>query len=38
MMNDPSVVMDVMNCTFADNKRIDILNYDHLTQLLPLAM
>jgi hypothetical protein len=30
MMNDPSVVMDVLNCTFAQNKKIEMLNYDNV--------
>ena len=38
MMNDPSVVMDVLNSTFGQNKKIEVLNYDNVAQLLPLAM
>ena len=30
MMNDTSVIMDVLNNTFADNQRIDMLNYDNI--------
>jgi hypothetical protein len=35
MMNDTSIVMDVLNSTFADNQKIDQLNYDNLIQILP---
>jgi hypothetical protein len=38
MMNDPSVVMDVLNTTFGQNKKIEMLNYDNVSQLLPLAL
>jgi len=37
MMNDMSVVMDVLNNTFAENQRIDMLNYDNIAQILPHA-
>ena len=30
MMNDMSVVMDVLNNTFAENQRIDMLNYENI--------
>ncbi len=30
MMNDMSVIMDVINHTFADNQKMDVLNYDHI--------
>lgn len=30
MMNDSSVVMDVINNTFAENQRIDMLNYENV--------
>ena len=35
MMNDQSVVMDVLNNTFADNQRIDMLNYENIAAILP---
>lgn len=37
MMNDPCVVMDVLNSTFAKNLRIEMLNYENVAQLLPHA-
>lgn len=30
MMNDPCVVMDVLNSTFAKNLRIEMLNYENV--------
>jgi hypothetical protein len=30
MMNDPSMVMDLLNSTFAENSRIDNLNYENI--------
>lgn len=35
MMNDVSVVMDVINNTFAENQKIDMLNYENIAQILP---
>ena len=37
MMNDLSVVMDVLNNTFADGQAIERLNHDHISAVLPLA-
>lgn len=30
MMNDPSVAMDVLNHTFAQNQKIEMLNYENV--------
>lgn len=30
MMNDAGIVMDVLNNTFADNQKIDVLNYENI--------
>ena len=30
MMNDTSIVMDVLNNTFAENQKIDSLNYESI--------
>jgi hypothetical protein len=30
MINDPCVAMDVLNCTFAKDLRIDMLNYENV--------
>ncbi len=38
MMNDNSVIMDVLNNTFADNQRIDMLNYENVAAILPHAI
>lgn len=38
MQNDLSVAMDVLNATFAKNQRIDLLNYDNITAILPHAI
>ena len=35
MMNDMSVVMDVLNNTFAENQRIDMLNYENIPAIIP---
>ena len=35
MMQDLSVIMDVINHTFADNQKIQCLNYDNISQILP---
>ena len=37
MMNDLSVVMDILNNTFAEGQSIERLNYDHISAVLPLA-
>lgn len=37
MTNDISVVMDVMNNTFANDKKIEMLNYEQVCYLLPIA-
>ena len=38
MINDVCVVMDVLNNTFAKNIRVEMLNYENVTQLLPHTM
>lgn len=38
MMNDPSIVMDVLNNTFAENIKVESLNYENIAQILPHAM
>jgi hypothetical protein len=38
MMNDQSIVMDVLNNTFAENQKIDVLNYENIAQILPHAI
>lgn len=38
MMNDTSIVMDVLNNTFADNQKVDALNYENIAQIIPHAM
>lgn len=35
MINDPTVSMDILNSTFAKNKRMDMLNYEKVTMLMP---
>jgi katanin p80 WD40 repeat-containing subunit B1 len=37
MMNDTSIVMDLLNNTFAENQKIDTLNYENIAQILPHA-
>jgi hypothetical protein len=37
MIKDPSVTMDTLNSTFAKNKRMDMLNYQKITQLMPFV-
>ncbi len=37
MMNDASIVMDVLNHTFAEGQKIEILNYENIAQILPHA-
>lgn len=34
MMNDAGIVMDVLNNTFAENQKIDVLNYENIAQVL----
>lgn len=38
MMNDQSIVMDVLNNTFAENQKIEALSYDNISQILPHAI
>ena len=38
MMNDPSIVMDVLNNAFALGVNIECLNYDNIAQILPHAI
>jgi hypothetical protein len=33
MMNDISVMMDVLNNTFAENLKVDILNYENISSI-----
>lgn len=33
MMNDTSVMMDVLNNTFAENLKVDILNYENISSI-----
>lgn len=35
MMNDTSVIMDVLNHTFADNQKIEMLNFDNVASIMP---
>lgn len=35
MMNDTSIVMDVLNNTFAENLKVDVLNYENIAQIIP---
>jgi hypothetical protein len=37
MMNDLSVVMDVLNTTFAEGLSIEKLTHDHISAVVPLA-
>ena len=37
MIKDSSVVMDLLNYTFAENLKIESLNYDNIAQILPHA-
>lgn len=34
MMNDTSIVMDVLNNTFAENLKVDLLNYENISQII----
>lgn len=38
MMNDVSVVMDILNNTFAENQRIDMLNFENIAHIIPHAI
>ena len=35
MMKDSSITMDILNSTFAKNKRIEMLNFEKIKQLMP---
>ena len=35
MIKDPTVTMDILNNTFAKNKRLDMLNYEKVVSLMP---
>ena len=35
MIKDPTVSMDILNSTFAKNKRIDMLNFERVIMLMP---
>ena len=35
MIKDPTVSMDILNSTFAKNKRMDMLNFEKVTMLIP---
>lgn len=37
MMNDASVVMDILNNTFAENLKIESLNFENIASILPHA-
>lgn len=37
MMKDQTVTMDILNSTFAKGKRIDMLNFQKVAQLLPFV-
>ena len=37
MIKDPAVTMDLLNSTFAKNKRLDMLNYGRISQLMPFV-
>ena len=37
MIKDPAVTMDLLNSTFAKNKRLDMLNYQKISQLMPFV-
>jgi hypothetical protein len=36
MIKDTSVTMDILNSTFAKNKRMDMLNFQRIKMLMPL--
>lgn len=35
MIKDPTVSMDILNSTFAKNKRMEMLNFEKVTMLIP---
>jgi hypothetical protein len=35
MIKDPTVSMDILNSTFAKNKRMDMLNFEKASMLMP---
>ena len=35
MIKDPTVCMDILNSTFAKNKKIEMLNFERLVLLMP---
>lgn len=35
MLKDPTVTMDIINSTFAKNKRIEMLNFEKVNLLMP---
>ena len=35
MIKDPTIGMDILNSTFAKNKRIDMLNFEKVGLLMP---
>lgn len=35
MIKDPTVSMDIINSTFAKNKRMEMLNFEKISQLMP---
>ena len=37
MIKDPAITMDLLNSTFAKNKRLDMLNYQKISQLMPFV-
>ena len=37
MIKDSTVTMDILNSTFAKNKRMDMLNYQRISQLMPFV-
>ena len=37
MIKDATVTMDILNSTFAKNKRMDMLNFQKITQLMPFV-
>ena len=38
MMNDPCVTTDVLNSTFAQDLRVEMLNFENVANLLPHTM
>lgn len=37
MIKDQTVTMDILNSTFAKNKRMDMLNFQRIKMLMPLV-